>query len=199
MIPYDDPTKNFTQNLIISSYLCMAEKEDPEKITVKGICEMAEINRTTFYNYFRDISHVEQEIFYYYHKLLFRQVDEAHQNGATARECFKIIITNLNEYKVLRFLLLREDFQSDLKEMLMESLKRSLIRTNGPTGPEYDLRLSFAFEGGMAAARYYIRHTDEISLEDAVDIMFRLWRDAMKWDLPRDERDIPLKPSGPVL
>ena len=99
MIPYDDPKKNFTQNVILSAYLTLAEEGNSERITVRSICERAEINRSTFYHYFDDLNHLEEEVFTYHHDLLFRQVDEAHQKGLSAKECMKLILENVMNNK----------------------------------------------------------------------------------------------------
>ena len=48
----------FTQQAIMFSLLKLLKEKSIDKITVKDICEMCEINRNTFYYYFSDIYQV---------------------------------------------------------------------------------------------------------------------------------------------
>ena len=50
------------KKLIISSYLELLGKYQFEKITIQLICEAAEINKSTFYNYFEDKYQLTKEI-----------------------------------------------------------------------------------------------------------------------------------------
>lgn len=45
----------FTQQAIMFSLLKLLQEKSIDKITVKDICEMCEINRNTFYYYYSDI------------------------------------------------------------------------------------------------------------------------------------------------
>ena len=44
-----------TKKGIISAFLELRSKKAIEKITVKALCEKAEINKSTFYTHFKDI------------------------------------------------------------------------------------------------------------------------------------------------
>lgn len=46
----------FTQQAIMYSMFKLLQDKPLDKITVKDICEMCEINRNTFYYYYSDIS-----------------------------------------------------------------------------------------------------------------------------------------------
>lgn len=48
----------FTQQAIMYSMLKLLQDKPLDKITVKDICEMCEINRNTFYYYYSDIYQV---------------------------------------------------------------------------------------------------------------------------------------------
>ena len=44
-----------TKKSIINAFLALRSKKAIEKITVKELCEAAEINKSTFYSHFQDI------------------------------------------------------------------------------------------------------------------------------------------------
>lgn len=52
----------FTQQAIMYSLLKLLQEKPIDKITVKDICELCEINRNTFYYYYRDIYQVLEEL-----------------------------------------------------------------------------------------------------------------------------------------
>lgn len=51
-----------TKNQIWAAYLALRDKLMPEKIKVKDICEMAQINKTTFYKHYNDSMELSNEI-----------------------------------------------------------------------------------------------------------------------------------------
>lgn len=52
----------FTRQAIMYSLLNLLQEKSIDKITVKDICEMCEINRNTFYYYYGDIYQVLEEL-----------------------------------------------------------------------------------------------------------------------------------------
>lgn len=53
----------FTRKAIMQTFLHILKNKPLDRITVKDICEQCEINRNTFYYYFRDIYDVLEAIF----------------------------------------------------------------------------------------------------------------------------------------
>jgi AcrR family transcriptional regulator len=51
-----------TRGQIKTAFLSLRERLMPEKIKVKDICEMAQINKTTFYHHYTDSSELSKEI-----------------------------------------------------------------------------------------------------------------------------------------
>ena len=53
----------FTRKAIMKTFLHILKNKPLDRITVKDICEQCEINRNTFYYYFKDIYDVLEAIF----------------------------------------------------------------------------------------------------------------------------------------
>jgi AcrR family transcriptional regulator len=51
-----------TRRQIKAAFLALREKKMPEKIKVKDICDIAMINKTTFYNHYTDSAELSNEI-----------------------------------------------------------------------------------------------------------------------------------------
>lgn len=51
-----------TRSRIKDAFLALREKKMPDKIKVKDLCEVANINKTTFYNHYTDSNALSEEI-----------------------------------------------------------------------------------------------------------------------------------------
>ena len=58
----NDKRVQYTKNIIKSSFFELLNKKNIEKITVKELCEKAEINRATFYKHYEDIFDLQNKI-----------------------------------------------------------------------------------------------------------------------------------------
>ena len=70
---------NFTEREIKRSFIKLLNEKPLSKISVKEICEMADVNRCTFYSYFEDIYDLHKKImqeFYDKQRLIAKQARE---------------------------------------------------------------------------------------------------------------------------
>ena len=69
-----DPRIRYTRSIIQTSFLELLRQNPEENITVREICEKAEINRSTFYKHYRDcydlINHMKEDILKQYDEML---------------------------------------------------------------------------------------------------------------------------------
>lgn len=56
--------KHTAKTEIIATFKELLDKKSMDKITVKGLCELCDLNRQTFYNHFTDIMDVFKYIFF---------------------------------------------------------------------------------------------------------------------------------------
>lgn len=98
-----DARSRYTKNIIKESFLSLLNTHPLNKITVKEICELSEINRATFYKYYENaydlLDKLEQEIL---NKLL-SNIETSPKNnlGTIFRIVLNDIKNNYDEYKVL--------------------------------------------------------------------------------------------------
>lgn len=57
-----DVRTRYTRSMIQSSFVKLLKEKPIDKITVKEICDSAQINRSTFYKHYRDIYDVQEKI-----------------------------------------------------------------------------------------------------------------------------------------
>lgn len=86
---------HFTKKAIRETFLNLLLKKSFDKVTVKDIVEACEINRNTFYYYYRDIYDLMGDIFHTETK----KVLEEQQRGGTCYEEFQRIAAFITNYK----------------------------------------------------------------------------------------------------
>lgn len=112
-----------TKAAIKKVFLSLRDKSRLEKIRVSDICELADINKTTFYKYYSDVFALNNEIC--------NELIEAIWNGWPARSCLisdtSTFISGLpdaidSQGEIVRILFhdRREDLFSRLEELLIE-------------------------------------------------------------------------------
>ncbi len=86
---------HFTKKAIRETFLDLLLKKSFDKVTVKDIVEACEINRNTFYYYYKDIYDLMGDIFHTETK----KVLEEQQRGGTCYEEFQRIAAFITSYK----------------------------------------------------------------------------------------------------
>ena len=78
-----DPRTRYTQQIITTAFWQLLQQKPMEKITVKEICALAQINRGTFYRYFRDcydlVEQLEEQALQQLEKILLSTQDRGVQ------------------------------------------------------------------------------------------------------------------------
>lgn len=91
-----DRRVKYTRMVIKASFLSILKEKPISKITIKEICERADINRATFYAHFTDtyglLQHIETEFLEDIH----HHLDEVHHEGNEGRSLE--IITSIVQY-----------------------------------------------------------------------------------------------------
>ena len=155
-----------TRLQIKNAYMALREKLMPEKIKVKDICEMAMINKTTFYKHYTDSIELSNEI----------EDNAIDRVVATFTERDSIFETPKGYISGLLAALDRES--SNLKvvfrgqqELLCAKLEAKLSRFYAGKAPKQadKVRLSFAIGGFVRVAKDYIFAEKKIDMQKILE------------------------------
>lgn len=126
-------TQETDERIIRTVYDLMTRERRPlGKITVREICERADIHRSTFYAHYRDVydlvERVEQSMSRQLTETFFRRLDA----GASARDCFTEIFAFIRNHREFYLYYLTESKQSGVLALAWETIRD---RADG-VGPE---------------------------------------------------------------
>ena len=132
----------FTKRAIMLSLLKLLKQKSVDKVTVKDICDECEINRNTFYYYFKDIYDVLNNIFM---EEIEKNLREAGSNGSFYEE-YSRAAAILVEYKDV---VIHRDIITNYLEKMTAEVVRSYIaaKSEGENISEKDLEFMSYFYG----------------------------------------------------
>ena len=142
-----------TKSAIINSFLELRSKKPLERITVKELSDLAQINKATFYLHYKDIYDLSESL---EEELLDNVLDRISHPNAVLSEP-KIFIRELIDGFVANQTLIDIIFSNDRRGILVDRLEskvREFLFENYPQCkdvPEINLLLSYTIKGGFYA------------------------------------------------
>ena len=112
------------ERIIRTVYDLMTREQRPiGKITVREICEQAQIHRSTFYAHYRDVydlvEKVEQNMSRQLTETFFRKLDEK----APARDCFSEIFAFIRQHREFYLYYLSESRQAGVLQLAWDTVR----------------------------------------------------------------------------
>ena len=125
----------FTRKAIMQTFLHILKNKPLDRITVKDICEQCEINRNTFYYYFKDIYDVLEAIFEDEVRLV---MDEA-KEGVTFHDAYaRVAALILNNREGIMHIYASENgrvLRTYLDAVVTQVVRRFVLEKRGSSQP----------------------------------------------------------------
>lgn len=113
----------YTKNAIMVCFLELLNKKSLDKITVKDIVEKCDINRNTFYYYYKDIYDVLEDVFNEENKKVIREIDA---NTTFYDECIKCASIIKNYAQAIKHIYMSK--HRDVVDKYLESVIIEIIK-----------------------------------------------------------------------
>ncbi len=169
-----------TQKNIQDAFWILYEKQSIDKITVKAICSLAGYNRSTFYQYYKDV----YDILHKFESQLLGEVDEfvvslvEQANNLDASQALQTIFdifARLNRYITV---LLGPHGDTEFTHKLVENLKpfwiKYFFRTEEHyTAAEIDLLMEYYIPGLLSMYQKWFFDPNGISIERIIQLSYR--------------------------
>lgn len=167
-----------TKSAIINSFLELRSKKPLERITVKELSDIAQINKATFYLHYKDIYDLSESL---ENELLDNVLDSIMHPNAVLSEP-KIFIRELIDGFVANQTLIDIIFSNDRRGIMVDRLEskiREFLFENYPQCkdvPEINLLLSYTIKGGFYAFTDNPQYSTEARSEMISEMAERLTR-----------------------
>ena len=149
-----------TKRLLRESLLGLLEEKPVERITVKELCERAELNRSTFYAYYQDVVQLYYEMG---NELVDALLDYVRDMGAD-RVQTEPMLAYIRERREMFALLIYNGQFMDMNAPLQRRVFEETIRYIWPAGaemsvagPEWKYILQYMFMGGSGLIHRWVR------------------------------------------
>ena len=155
-----------TRNQIKAAFLALRERCMPDKIKVKDLCEVAMINKTTFYNHYADSNELSNEIDENAIDMVLSDFSEQDK----LLEDPKAYVTGLFHALERESAHLNRVFRGK-QEVLCIKLEERLQSICSRTGesPEEKMKMSFAIGGFCRVVRDYLLANTKYSIDQLVE------------------------------
>lgn len=165
-----------TKKCIINAFIGLRSKKELEKITVKELCERAQINKSTFYTHYHDIydlsEQLESELVTSLMKELNHPENVIENPAAFTRELFERCLSKNSLINVL--------FSGTRSNLLIERIEialKDLIHTAYPqleNDITQNIMLTYTMYGGYYAFYKNRRYGDEIVIDEIGELLTKL-------------------------
>jgi len=167
-----DGRVRYTKMVIKESLLALLAEKPIQKITVTEICDLAQINRATFYTHYRDafdlLEQIEDELFA---ELSATVITEERDPDRMTREILKIIERNIELCRVL----FSENGDKMFLRRIIDSARETTIagwhrQYPHATSHQLDLLYTFIASGSVAMIEQWVRTGMQEPLLDLGDL-----------------------------
>lgn len=166
-----DSRVRYTKNMIARSLLQLLRQKPFDKITVSDICRLAEINRSTFYRYYRDVYDLmEQLIRTTLEDILLEleRMDEHLENK------IRYIFATLYRYKDIWILLRDQQVFQKISLNIFDFFAKAQPASAEPNGRSP--LFYFIFYGYNGLFKYWLNHNMQETPEEISDYAVALFR-----------------------
>lgn len=164
-----------TKQLLKNSLMELMHKKPIGKITIKEICENAEINRSTFYSYFPDqyalLSEIENELIEHAQEHL----NKLHSNTGSLQYLTALLTYIQERSDTFRTLLCHQEspsFQSTFVETSLLNLKLNLSLNCPESVADYVYK--YLIMGCLSMIKQWIESEFDLPSREMADLIFRL-------------------------
>lgn len=161
-----------TKRMFHESFCELLQEMPKERITVKALCERAELNRSTFYLHYETLDDLICELEQAWIDEHFRNLGYVGENDVTTAFILRLL-TRIKENSALSRRLLDDPH---FVALYSQSMRAYFLRTiKSPASPtESDYANVFVLSGGLAVAKMWLDAGCDIPEDRLAEMIFRM-------------------------
>ena len=159
---YTDPRARATRDRIVNAYVELLLEEERESISINDICSRSQINRTTFYRHYLNISDIEEDIEKTVLNKFMQLLDNTDLDDFLyGRKEFlntvnETIVSEIGFYSKILLVNQNVSFLEKINSSIRDRLRTTLVAKTSIPPAQIDLILTFAVAGRTAVYRRWI-------------------------------------------
>ncbi|MDR0376657.1 MAG: TetR/AcrR family transcriptional regulator [Spirochaetaceae bacterium] len=163
-----DRKSRYTRKVLRESLVELMKDKPISKITVKELCENADINRTTFYAHYRDqydlLQHIEEETLTAIENILdtYKNKNGSREHIEMTEEIFSFIAGNSNSIQTLLSENGDIEFQKRLFRRFMRKEQLTKYFSKTPVKAEREYQYVYVINGAVGLMQHWLK--DNMSL-----------------------------------
>lgn len=174
-----DRRTKYTQNIIKETLIDLLEEKEINKITVSEICEIADVNRATFYRYYLDVYDLLDKIEGNFSRELIETFEKEEITDYTVskfvKALLKVFVENKKLVKVLFNRKTSSNFLDEILELVYQTCK-SKWEEELPNVLEEDIEYAsiFLFNGALGVINFWVKNEFDKDVEEISKIIEQL-------------------------
>lgn len=170
----------YTRMALQNSLLELMEKKPITKITIKELCENADINRTTFYAHYADqhdlLRKIEDETFSWVKESLTSLIDKADQYESMEilQGIFQHFVENRNHLQILMSEKGNIDFQKELLTLIYQQSNISPSTTAYTNKNILEDYFVFVVSGSIGLIQHWFKNGLNKSAKEMSEIIYKM-------------------------
>ena len=168
-----DRRTKYTQKVIKETFINLLEQKELTKITVSEICEIADINRATFYRYYLDVydllskiqKEIEEELRNSYHP-------KSETDNTVSKALLEVMLKNKKLVKVLFDTNDNIFFLNTILEVAYEKCKEKW-KSDLPELSDEDIEYAsvFIFNGALGVVNFWVKNDFDKDIDEISNII----------------------------
>lgn len=172
-----------TKRLLRESLLELLHEKPVDHITVKELCECAELNRSTFYAYYTDVSALYEEMGNELADALLEHIQTMNDQGEPNTE---LMLTYIRDNCEMFRLLVYCDHYTDLNQAVIKRIFQGFfkipLKGDMPYSPvERDYVLQFIFMGGTGVIHRWVQNDCDLPSQQVAKLVDAMIGRAIGW------------------
>jgi AcrR family transcriptional regulator len=170
----------YTKMVLKESLFELMEKKPIEKITIKELCENADINRSTFYAHFTDqydlLSHIENETLSWAKESIASLADknDKYESIKTLEEIFQYFIDNSKNLKILMSEKGDINFQKQIFTLIYQQCGLALPSKVAVDPSIIDEYFVFVVNGSIGLLQHWLKEGISRSAAEMAEIIYNM-------------------------
>lgn len=174
-----DRRTKYTQQIISNTLIDLLEEKELNKITVSEICEIADVNRATFYRYYLDVYDLLEKIQTNFTNELITSYTQENITEYTvsnfAKALLRIFVENKKLVKILFNNKTTTNFLDDVLEVVYQTCKDKWEQDlPGISQEDIEYASIFLFNGALGVINFWIKNDFDKDVEEISHIIEQL-------------------------